>query len=220
MSTGKLNLARQRGYIPKERLNTKIFVAGAGMTGSWTILALAKMGLVNIEVADFDLVAADGVNIPAQVYGPQDMSRPKVKSLAKIVKRLTGTDIKCKVARFDGAVEDGNVLVVAVDSLVARQEIFEMVKERDIVLIDIRVGAEMLRLVAVSLPNEADHYKETLFSPSGPYEAPCGFESIIHVSLIAAGLVVRQVQKYLNYEEIQRDIYFDLKHLFLGDLNS
>src|SRR5215813_5940026 len=71
--------------------NKRIDVIGAGATGSRIVLSLAKLGLENIHVWDFDTV--EGHNIANQAYGMGDIGKLKVDALHDLVKAQTGLSI-------------------------------------------------------------------------------------------------------------------------------
>ena len=57
-----------------QHLNIKIIGVGSG--GSWITLLLAKMGVKNIEVWDFDKICMH--NIPNQLYEVDSIEKSKV----------------------------------------------------------------------------------------------------------------------------------------------
>ena len=74
-------------YNP-ENQKTKIVVIGAGSTGSFLSLTLAKMGLTNIKVIDYDKV--EEKNIPNQFFRTQDIGKYKIDALKEIINDFTG----------------------------------------------------------------------------------------------------------------------------------
>src|SRR5690554_7355564 len=77
-------------------------IRDADVTGVQTcalpILQLAKLGITNITVWDFDVVEEH--NVPNQLFGLNDIGKPKVEALKQIVAEHTGTEINIKNEKF------------------------------------------------------------------------------------------------------------------------
>ena len=61
-----VNYLRQKRLFNPEEQSTEIIIVGAGSTGSFVSLNLAKMGMNKIKVIDFDIV--EDHNIPNQFF--------------------------------------------------------------------------------------------------------------------------------------------------------
>ena len=62
METRNEHLIRQFDLIPEDVLGEPITIIGVGAIGSWTTLALAKMGFQNLTVFDDDKVSIENMN--------------------------------------------------------------------------------------------------------------------------------------------------------------
>lgn len=103
----------------------RIDVVGVGATGSWLVMALAKLGLANIHVWDADVVEAK--NVSNQLYGNQHVGMPKVEALKQIIKDFAGLDITTHnqfCTSKDGQ-SFGYALFLLVDTMSARADIWE-----------------------------------------------------------------------------------------------
>ena len=67
--------SRQVNILNPEEFNTKINIIGAGAVGSWVAFSLAKMGLSNLHIYDFDEIGMH--NLPNQMFGVRDIDRNK-----------------------------------------------------------------------------------------------------------------------------------------------
>lgn len=165
-----------------------VIVIGAGTIGSWTTFALAKLGVSDITVCDFDDVEEQ--NIPNQMYSPVLFEQPplskvhekkKVFQLKSIIERMTGGETSPWVypRKFDNEVIDDTredthssmVVISAVDSMTARKEIWEIVKsnKQDVVLyIDARIGGNVAKILTLPLKqaiqHEIEQYESSLHS--------------------------------------------------------
>jgi tRNA A37 threonylcarbamoyladenosine dehydratase len=62
-----LDVRRHAELFDPHTFNTPVTIIGAGATGSWLAIALAKLGIDNISIWDFDKVEEH--NIPNQAFG-------------------------------------------------------------------------------------------------------------------------------------------------------
>src|SRR3990167_10670430 len=122
--------SRQLDLVKPDELDFPILVIGAGGIGSWTTLALAKMGCRNITVVDFDKVGEH--NTPSQIYTFKYKGEYKVKALAQIVKELTDVDILTFTEKFQDwytIFPKYDVIISGVDSIASRQEIWKKISK-------------------------------------------------------------------------------------------
>ena len=75
-----MEFKRQTSIIDNDKLGfTKILIIGAGSIGSYTTLALSKMGAVLLTVVDFDEIEEH--NIPNQFFKIDDIGKQKIEAL-------------------------------------------------------------------------------------------------------------------------------------------
>jgi len=115
----KLDLIRHLELFNPDTFKTPITVLGAGATGSWLALALAKLGIEDITVWDYDTVESH--NIPNQSYGIDDIEQYKVIALQSDIETATGINIKIKPEKFTNQKLNGFVFLM-VDSMTERKE--------------------------------------------------------------------------------------------------
>ena len=75
-------------FSPHAFGNKRVDVVGAGATGSRIVFSLAKLGVANIHVWDFDKVEEH--NIPNQVFSLSDIGKFKGEALKEIVAAEAG----------------------------------------------------------------------------------------------------------------------------------
>jgi len=203
---------RQLDLVRPDALNIPITVVGAGGIGSFTVLALAKMGCGNLWVYDFDTVESH--NLPNQLYREKDIGRPKVEALKDMVQEFTGIEIKAFNTRVDGK-GFGGIVVFAVDSMDERMKLWEGVKynPRVPLLIDGRMGAEVMRVFSIvpTDPDDVRRYEAELYPSSEAFSAPCTARAIIYTAFSVAALIAGQVKKYVAGQPYSRDITFDAR---------
>jgi len=183
-------------FNPHQNEHMKVFVYGAGSIGSHVVMGLAKIGISNITVYDFDSVEA--ANIPAQFYGP-DASGLKVYELAKLTKQLTGVDI----TPMNGKIDEGfqpditynTIHILAFDNIEARRIVFEKLKDYPVHLLDGRIGGFNWEKHYCRCDNQHD-WKQYSKSLDGTFaELECGEKCLWPVNSMIASKIVADVVK-------------------------
>lgn len=210
-----MDFSRQTDLVDAEALETPITIIGCGGIGSFTALALAKMGCIHLTVYDDDLV--EDQNIPNQLYRLSDVGQLKVERLADIIKSFTGVRIEPRPERVQGQRLQG-IVVSGVDSMEGRRRIWDRsirFKAGVAAYIDARMGAEVSRLYTVR-PADPDHvrfYERTLYSDEEALQLPCTAQAIVYTGFGIASLVAGQVKRVAMGEAYKREIIFDHKTL-------
>jgi len=199
-----MNFENQKGIFDPNEQETNIIIIGAGSTGSFITLNLAKMGIENIKVIDFDKVEEH--NIPNQFYRLQDKDRLKVEALKEIVKDFTGVEIETENIKVDENytfdVGLNTIIIFCVDNMEARKLIYEKIKELPIILIDTRMGGLGFQIYSIDLSNERQKkkYENNLITTTA--ETPCGEKSIIFTILNIASEtcnIIKKIEKKEKY---------------------
>lgn len=206
-------LTRHSDMIADVALDIQINIIGAGSIGSYTALALAKLGFNNITVADDGIIEEE--NIAPQFYRPRDIGKFKVNCLKRYIKEQTGVEIIAIPARIDEQnssllKQDNSVLILAVDSMSARKAISQSVES--ICFIDARMAIEFLTIISVSFQGYTDSvaYLNTCFSDSEAVQEACTNKAISYTSLIAGGLIAKRVLDMLKGDHQFTTINFDI----------
>ncbi|MBX9686178.1 MAG: ThiF family adenylyltransferase [Candidatus Obscuribacterales bacterium] len=201
-----INAIRHLSVFDPQAFGTRrIDVIGAGATGSKVVLSLAKLGLTNIHVWDFDQVEAH--NVANQVFGNDDIGKNKVDALKEIVERQTGTQIHVHNERVDGSQELGAVVFLLTDSMSSRKEIWERgikFKPRTKLLIETRMGADSGRVYTLN-PCKAPlvkGYEGTHYSDEFAQVSACGASTSVGPTAgFISELAVWQLIRWFAIEE-------------------
>lgn len=185
--------------------NRRIDVIGAGASGSRIVLSLAKLGLENIHVWDFDKVEAH--NIANQAYSQADIGRPKVEALRDLVKQHTGLTIEIHNERVDGSQELGEIVFLLTDTMASRQEIWKSgirYKKRTKLMIETRMGSDVGRVYTVdpNKPVQVRGWEGTLYSDDVAEVSACGTSiSVGPTAEFLSGLAVWQLIRWYAIEK-------------------
>jgi molybdopterin/thiamine biosynthesis adenylyltransferase len=219
MEFSNVHLTRQMDLIPLEVLGEKITIIGAGAIGSWTALALAKMGFSDITVFDFDKV--DPENLNSQFYPLLSVGDFKVSSLSAMVESFTGVKIVSQPLRYETGIFSG-IVIAAVDSMTVRRTIWENHREKALgcrAIIDPRMGAEQALLYVMNPMNPKDiaSYNTTLYSDEDAVHERCTAKATIYTANMLAGLVCKSVKDLLTRPDYLRMAQWNIaQDEFLG----
>ena len=210
-----LDISRHMELFDPEKFVHPVTIIGAGATGSWLALALAKLGITDITVYDFDVVEEH--NIPNQSFGVNDVGALKVDALALEITAKTGTTINTMPFQFTNQRIAG-VVFMMVDTMSARKEIWEAsIKYKSAVelLIEPRMGLDCARVYNID-PNDSLHikkYEETFCSDDVAEVSACGVsQTVISSALGTVAWCIRQLINFNAKEELDNEILIDFKY--------
>lgn len=193
--------ARTQVVVPPPVRQLKALIVGAGMVGSWTAAALARM-VGEVTIMDFDEV--ETVNVGVQMYTPADVGQPKVKAVQY---HLAGLPIIPVAQKFEESYSFPagkgyfDVVVSALDSMAGRAMLWESVRASEVKLwVDVRVMGETVCVLTVPEPahstQQADNYAATLLPDSEVEEAPCGAEGTVYSGMFSGARVAGIVNSW------------------------
>lgn len=201
---------RQRELVPPEKLRTtKATIVGVGAIGRQVALQLSAIGVLRIQLIDFDCVAPE--NLAAQGFYEQDLGSQKVEAVANVC-RAINSEIEVTTAnrRFNTMQFTGGVLMCCVDKIETRKSIFNIIKKRADLFVDGRMSAEYLRVLTVYNDMSLEHYLTTLFKATEAYQGNCTAKTTIYCANIAAGMMVAQFAKWLRGCDLDKDVDINL----------
>lgn len=104
------------------QFNKSVHIIGAGATGSYLALQLAKLGVLDLHVWDFDKIEEH--NLANQLYGPEHIGMPKVEALSAVIKMQADIEIKAHNEKVVDQRLSGHIFLLT-DTMSSRQEIFK-----------------------------------------------------------------------------------------------
>lgn len=175
-----------------------VTIMGAGSVGSFAAFLLAKAGVPDITVWDADVVSSH--NVPMSLYGPSDVQRLKVDALQEHLERLTGIRIKTEPRMYDGERLARTSVIACVDTMKAREVIWEQVKDRATIDFfgDSRVNAAFIDILSV-VPHkrkDIDRYEALQFPDREASMQICGMHGIGYAAVRAAGILAANLTRY------------------------
>lgn len=236
-----MNYSRQLELYDADNRQDRVYIIGAGATGSWLTLILGKLGVFNISVIDYDVIEEH--NLPNQFFKNSQVGMFKVNALQKNMNDYyskTDRSIdKCTAAvgtppnentssisfeNLNTAIQ-GNTryyktatVFCLVDSMKARKEILEGLLNvgcNNIRFIETRMGLTGYRIYDIDLSNnkEVEKYKETLYSDEDAEVSACGTsQSIVSTAMQCASHAVGLwLGNMNNVDYIPNELIFDIQ---------
>lgn len=206
---------RQSGLINHEDLDaTNITLVGAGGIGGVTAVFLTKMGC-DPKVYDFDEIEEH--NIANQLYGPNHLGVHKVDALRDAIKLLDDKEITVKREKF--ARGSGDILILGVDSIPVREEIYNENKDNFEWLIDGRMGGQTGEVFVVNLNDEKAKALYEQHFHKDPMEIPCTERATIYCSAVIGGTITASVKHIVKKESPgYRRVFMDMVNMTTDDL--
>lgn len=214
-------LTRHSEMIADVPMDSPIVIFGAGSIGSYTALALAKLGFKNLTICDDGIVEEE--NIAPQFFRLRDIGKSKVSCLKRSIKELTGIDIIAVPARItydnhkDLAIYTAisaariSINIFAVDSMEARSDLAQISCDY---ILDARMAIQFLTIVCACQGVEGDkYYRQTLFTDENAVQEACTNKAISYTSLIAGGLLAKCTLDALKRgwdAEYKQTLHFDI----------
>lgn len=164
-------------FSPAEFGDRRVDIIGVGATGSRIAIGLAKLGINNLHVWDFDKIESH--NLANQAFGMADVGKPKVEALAGVIKAQTGLDIVQHNEKVTGDTELGNIVYLLTDTMASRKEIFEgaiKFKPHIELMVETRMGADEGRIYAVRPidPSQVSLWLSEWYPDTEASESLCG----------------------------------------------
>jgi len=212
MVDGNIRLAvmnRQARILDPRMSNLTVFVAGAGMVGSWAALSLVRAVGNGVHVWDNDTV--EDVNVGVQAYDGTMVGMPKADALARMAME---PPIVAHVGLFpefeanDLLLEyptDDVVVLCAVDSMAGRRQIAEWSRDNGVGLfLETGVKAELVVVKTAVTPEDYERYLAGLPGDDEVEDAQCGLKGTAYAGMSLASQIVPLVNGWCKGDRLPR----------------
>ena len=201
---------RQRDLVPAGRLaQLTATVIGVGAIGRQVGLQLAAVGVLRLQLIDFDRV--EPTNVTTQGYLAGDVGQLKVDAARQAIAAIDPlVSVHVIADRFRPKQSVGEVVFCCVDSISSRASIWRSVEPRCQFWADGRMLGEVIRVLAAADEGDRRHYGSTLFAQSEAQTGQCTSRSTIYAASIAAGLMVHQFSRWLRRLPLDADATLNL----------
>lgn len=206
---------RQLGIVSEDLLQFPIHLIGVGGIGSPTAFVLGQMGCRNLRLSDPDVVSEE--NFAYQLYPLQALGRPKVEVLREVIEQFCGFSPIVEQRRITADDSLQGVVIVAVDTLEARQDIWRAVRGNAAIrlFIDARMGGEVGEVLALDPTHRGDVELYERLLAQRPVELPCTAQGISYNVWTIAGIVGSLIKAHAVGAALPVEIRLDLRTLTL-----
>lgn len=172
----------------------QVLVIGAGGTGSWLTLLLARAGVTNLAVYDDDLI--ESRNNSGQFFKLNQVGQAKVEALKTNVKEFTDVEIITLQEKYTANSMVAPVMCSMVDNMATRKIAFDKWKryENKSLFIDVRLDFEQSDIFIVD-ESSIEKYESTLFDDSEVTDPVCTMKQTTHIAFHVA----HAVEGLINY---------------------
>lgn len=214
------DFSRQSNIFKPDDFHTPVHVVGAGATGSWLTMLLAKLGIEDITVYDFDTVGEH--NIPNQIFEETDGDDGvlKVDALFRIIRKFTGITISPKNMIVDKTTKLKGIVFLLTDTMASRKEIWTNCLKYNPnidMVVETRMGLRDGRIYCIN-PMNPEHvkaYEATLYDDGEAEVSACGTsQSIAPTATLVASMAVWGLLNWHNGNRdiINNEIIMDIQH--------
>lgn len=198
--------SRQLDIIDVSSLSFPIHILGVGGIGSWTTLLLAKMGCSNIRIYDDDRV--EDHNIASQFFQENQKEMKKTLATYDNILKQTGVKVFSTTIAMENEIKEG-LVIIAIDSMDERRRLANLYKNKNIYIIDGRMGGLQLEIYCTPAKN----YEATLAEEVSP--DACTARSICFNCAVIAGLIANYVRLFAKKQLPNGEIIFDFNNITL-----
>jgi molybdopterin/thiamine biosynthesis adenylyltransferase len=208
--------SRQANIFKPDEFTSPVTLIGAGATASWVAVLLAKLGIYNVTVYDFDTVGEH--NLPNQMFKLADVGKAKVDALAEGIKEITGFGITTVNDKADKNTKLSGIVFLLTDTMASRKEIWHNCLRYNPnvkMVIETRMGLRDGRLYCVN-PMNPEHvvaYELTLYDDTETEVSACGTsQSVAPTATLVASMAVWKLLKWHNRKAIKNEIIMDIEN--------
>lgn len=213
----------------------KVLIVGVGHTGSYITYGLARLGVKNITICDYDHVESH--NLPNQFFSEtllkdydEDVKKIyKVIALTKTIQMIIpGFNPTILTDKVEAVPHDvllkHDVVIFGVDSMDVRKWMFKLFKGNVQLIIDPRTGGEFARIFAIRTSVNQDNcnemYEASLHPNSEAVDLPCTGQAVIDVAMNVAGECIQRYRKFVAKQLKVMESFHDYSTCSHGIMNS
>ena len=188
--------SRQESIVPEDK-KTPVTIIGVGAIGLQLAKFMASMGIPSIRLIDFDLV--EETNITTQGYHGSHVGQRKVSAAREELLRIDANITVIAVNdRWRPSVKTDEVVFCCVDSIKARECIWNGIKAKTKFFCDARMLAEVFHVYAWFEGAPFEDYEQTLFAEEETIAGQCTASGTIYCAAMAAGAMAHQYTRWIR----------------------
>lgn len=206
-------------FQPAKFGDIPVHIVGCGAVGSRIAMSIAKLGIMNIHLWDFDKVEEH--NIANQIFEVQDIGQPKVYATLRHIERAVGKinyrldpQVTAHNEPVTNTTQLNGIVFLLTDTMKSRKEIWAgaiKYKMGVLLMIETRMGADQGRIYVVDpiSPSHIEEYEQTLYSDEDAEVSACGTSiSVGPTAEAISGIAVWQLIRFVNKKPLDNEILF------------
>jgi hypothetical protein len=225
-----MNVNRHVDVFDPHAFKDRIDVIGAGATGSYAVLQLAKLGIPGEQIHVWDFDKVESHNLANQLFGPEDIGKLKCDALKSLIHRMTGAKIQTHNEAVDGTQKLGAIVFLLTDTMSSRKEIWDKsikMKFDKKLMIETRMGAEIGKVYTIE-PMKINQTKfwDSKWAPDEDIktQSACGSQVTVGATAsMLASLAVWQLIRFFGIhvkgdgdkDSLEQEIVFATRSSFL-----
>jgi len=205
--------SRQQELVNSDIFTEPITIIGCGAIGSFTALTLAKMGFGNISVYDGDSVSIE--NISNQFYRYADIDENKAIALDKMIYAFEDKHIIVYDRHWTREDVLSGTVIMAVDSMNARKQIYERIKGNRGVhnFIDGRMGGQQAEVYAFNnVQEQRAMYEPYMWTEAEASEMRCTQKAVMYNVLFIASAISNTLRLILEQKPYKHIVLMDFEN--------
>ncbi len=203
-------IRQSKYYIPGQH-NKPVTIVGCGSLGGNIAVALAKLGLNNFTLWDFDTVEPH--NIPNQPFDQAHLTMHKVIAVRDMICEQYPNSSRPTVLTYEERFTDsctipaGTIIINTADNITVRRLVADKAPE-DSFIIDARSGPDSFNLYFCDKNSnqEWEFYNNSFFDEAEGVGGGCGAQSTVFGNLAITALAVNGYVRFANCEPVPAQI--------------
>jgi hypothetical protein len=218
----------QTAIFDPSKVSETVTVIGCGGIGASILPTLVTMGFTKFVLWDDDIVVDRNVTTNL-IFRPKDLGKFKVDRVKEYLLEYGATSVEIHKEPFSGQQQLTGLVISGVDSMKARQMIWQHVANGDVTLyMDGRIGGQNATLLALE-PFNFDHTewyeKHWLFDDDKAAPLPCTARTIVYPAVSLGVYMAAYLAAWSRGEPypqqttlgFQGEPYFEV--VYIGDNN-
>ena len=205
-----MNHIRHSALYDAKQLSVTII--GAGGIGAIAAIVLAKLGIGFLTIWDGDVVSEE--NLATQFHLAENLGINKAFAISDEV-GVYADDVKVSCVKHKvtetSNIRD-NIIISAVDSILARQQIWKAAKGNCLWYLDARMAAEVAHLYTVNMTQDTSWYEDFLMAQDDASvpDLACTSKATIFGGTASATLIAKTVRMIASNMTPKKRVFWDI----------
>ena len=184
--------------------NITVSLVGCGGIGSNAAVTIARLGIMKLNIFDFDTV--EDINMAGQLFKIAHIGNSKVSATAEVLNEFTNVEVFALQTRVTKETLLTKITVCGLDSMAARKEVFESWYDRykgnqNAFFVDCRMSVDTAQLYCFTGDDEVrikDYMENALFSDEEAEPTLCSAKQTTYIAFRMAAMAAEAIVDFVN----------------------